>query len=132
MFNGINYAAEVWLNGARVGDEWLAPGWTDYNVRVQYQTYDVTPLVRAGDNVLAVRLGDGWYTGNLGPWGRARYGDAPALLCQLEAELASGETATVGSDRDWLARGTGTWLNDLQTGERTDLRNEPGAWTGVS
>ena len=112
---------EAYINGTRVGDERLAPGWTDYNIRLQYQTYDVTPLLHAGDNVLAVRLGDGWYAGTVGAWGRHRYGDGPALLCQLESELL-----TVASDDQWVARGSGTWLNDLQTGERTDLRNEPG------
>jgi len=54
----------------------------------------VTPLIQAGDNVLAVRLGDGWYTGNVGFWGRQRYGHAPAVLSQLECELAGGELQT--------------------------------------
>jgi len=54
----------------------------------------VTPLIQAGDNVQAVRLGDGWYTGNVGFWGRQRYGDAPAVLSQLECELAGGELQT--------------------------------------
>jgi alpha-L-rhamnosidase len=119
---------EAALNGVRVGEERLAPGWTDYDVRIQYQTYDVTRLLREGDNVLAVRLGDGWYAGTLGDWGRYRYGDLPALLCQLECQLPSGETLTVGSDRSWTAMHSGTWLHDLQLGERTDLRKEFPDW----
>jgi alpha-L-rhamnosidase len=119
---------DAFLNGERVGSEWLAPGWTDYHKRVQYQTYDVTSMLEQGDNVLGVRLGDGWYTGNVGGLGRWRYGDAPALLCQLEAELPSGETQVVRSDEQWHARASGTWLNDLQTGERTDLRVDPADW----
>jgi alpha-L-rhamnosidase len=122
---------EAFVNGTRVGEERLAPGWTDYHVRVQYQTYDVTPLLVEGDNVLAVRLGDGWYAGRVGPWGGHRYGDVPALLCQLEADLPSGERLTVASDDRWVARETGTWLHDLQLGERTDLRDEPTGWTAV-
>jgi alpha-L-rhamnosidase len=122
---------EVAINGTRVGDERLAPGWTDYNVRIQYQTYDVTALLRAGDNVLAVRLGDGWYTGTVGAWGRHRYGDVPAILCQLESSPEAGEMLTVASDDRWLAHASGTWLNDLQAGERTDLRNEPSGWGSV-
>jgi len=59
----------------------------------------VTPLIQAGDNVLAVRLGDGWYTGNVGFWGRQRYGHAPAVLSQLECELAGGELQTRRSHR---------------------------------
>src|SRR5947209_7002789 len=54
---------EAFINGQPVGDQWLAPGWTDYHKRLQYQTYDVTELLRAGDNVLGVKLGDGWYSG---------------------------------------------------------------------
>lgn len=75
--------------------------------------------------MLAVRLGDGWYTGRVGPWGRQRYGDTPALLCQLDSQVGPGQLLTVASDGQWLACGGGTWLNDLQMGERTDLRNEP-------
>ncbi len=123
---------EAYVNGTRVGDERLAPGWTDYNRRIQYQTYDVTSLLHQGENMLAVRLGDGWYTGSVGPWGRHRYGDEPALLCQLESQHASGELLTVATDSHWLARNSGTWLNDLQAGERTDLRNEHSNWNTVA
>jgi alpha-L-rhamnosidase len=122
---------ESYVNGTRVGDEWLTPGWTDYHVRIQYQTYDATPLLQMGDNVLAVRLGDGWYTGNVGPWGRLRYGDSPSLLCQLHCQLDSGEPVTVTSDDQWRAYGSGTWFNDLQHGERTDLRNEVSGWSSA-
>jgi len=123
---------EAYINGTRVGDERLAPGWTDYNRRIQYRTYDVTPLLHEGENVLAVRLGDGWYTGSVGPWGRHRYGDAPALLCQLESQHPSGALLTVATDDRWLACSSGTWLNDLQMGERTDLRNEHSDWNTVA
>ncbi|MCZ7547314.1 MAG: alpha-L-rhamnosidase N-terminal domain-containing protein [Anaerolineae bacterium] len=68
---------ECYLNGARVGDEVFAPGWTDYNTRVQYQVYDVTDLLRAGPNALGAILGDGWYCGHIAHAGRQRYGDRP-------------------------------------------------------
>ena len=70
------------LNGRRVGDDELAPGWTSYAHRLRYRAYDVTDLVRAGDNVLDVQLGNGWHRGRLGFRGqRALYGDrvAPRL-----------------------------------------------------
>jgi len=128
---------EASINGTRVGDERLTPGWTDYHRRIEYQTYDVTPLLQQGDNVLAVTLGDGWYAGHVGPWGRHRYGDAPALLCQLDSQLAAGGLETVATDDRWVASSTGTLLNDLQMGERTDLRRERSAsddagWDPVS
>ena len=120
---------DAFVNGQRVGEEWLTPGWTDYNVRVQYQTYDVTGLLREGANLLGVRLGDGWYVGNVGGLGRHRYGDAPALLCQLEVRLPSNQIVVVASDGTWFSRDSGTWLHDLQSGERTDLRAEPARWS---
>jgi alpha-L-rhamnosidase len=120
---------EAAINGTRVGEEWLAPGWTDYWTRVQYQVYDVAALLRPGDNVLSVRLGDGWYSGTVGLWGRRRYGDRPALLSLLEADLDSGERLTVGSDQNWRTFDGGTWMNDLQQGERVDFAKEPTGWT---
>jgi alpha-L-rhamnosidase len=122
---------EAFVNGSRVGEERLAPGWTNYHVRIQYQTYDVMPLLREGENVLAVRLGDGWYAGRVGSWGPRRYGDEPALLCQLEVQLPSGERVVVCSDDRWVTHDSGTWLHDLQLGERTDLREEPAGWREV-
>ena len=60
---------ELQLNGERVGDHELAPGWTDYRKRIQYQTYDVTDLVRRGDNALGAELADGWYAGRVAMFG---------------------------------------------------------------
>ena len=120
---------EAYINGQRVSEERLAPGWTDYHTRVQYQTYDVTPLLREGENVLAAKVGDGWYAGRVGPWGTGRYGDLPAFMCQLESDLASGKTVTVSSDESWKAADSGTSVHDLQLGERTDLCKEPAAWS---
>lgn len=54
------------LNGQRVGDEVFTPGWTSYDTRLQYQTYDITELLQPGDNAVGVMLGDGWYRGYLG------------------------------------------------------------------
>ncbi|MBV9596486.1 MAG: family 78 glycoside hydrolase catalytic domain [Chloroflexi bacterium] len=122
---------EASINTTRVGEERLAPGWTDYRARLQYQTYDATSLLRSGDNVLGVRLGDGWYAGSVGGWGRRRYGDRPALLAQLEVELDSGERLMLVSDSSWRTCSSGTWLDDLQLGERTDFRNEPTGWTSA-
>src|SRR5882757_1813240 len=73
------------LNGERVGDDELAPGWTAYQQRLRYQTYDVTGLVRSGENKLEFLVGNGWYRGRLGFHGKnALYGDRLAVLAQLE------------------------------------------------
>ena len=78
---------EARLNGRRVGDAVLAPGWTDYARRIPYQTYDVTGLLAEGDNVLGAILADGWYSGFCGFDAKragAHYGTAPELLAQLD------------------------------------------------
>lgn len=93
---------EARLNGVRVGDAVLAPDITDYRKRVQYQTYDVTALVREGENELTVQLADGWYRGSTGAWGiRNQYGTVTKLLAQLELTRADGGVQTVCTDRSW-------------------------------
>ena len=117
------------LNGARVGDEVLAPGWTSYHHRLRYQTYDVTSLLREGENKLAVLLGNGWFRGHLTGGGRrALYGDRLALLAQLEVTYADGSVDVIGTDQRWSAAGSGILADDLYDGQRTDLRpRAPGA-----
>lgn len=123
------YAAS--LNGARVGDEVLAPGWTSYRHRLRYQTHDVTALLREGENTVSVVLGNGWYRGHLGWWGdRALYGDRLALLAQLEVRYADGSVEVFGTDDEWRARDTGIVADDLYQGQRTDLRFTPGEADG--
>jgi alpha-L-rhamnosidase len=120
------YEAEI--NGQRVGDHVLAPGWTSYNKRLRYQTFDVTPLLRRGSNVVTVTLADGWYRGKLG-WNAQRnnYGDRLALLAQLELD---GAPALV-TDSQWSAARGPTRSADIYDGETHDARVEPADWTGV-
>ncbi|WP_405813401.1 glycoside hydrolase family 78 protein [Streptomyces sp. NBC_01390] len=119
------------LNGTRVGDEVLAPGWTSYRHRLRYQTHDVTALLTEGANTVSVLLGNGWYRGHLGWWGaRALYGDRLALLAQLEVRYADGSMDVFGTDEEWRARDTGVVADDLYKGQRTDLRFAPGPATG--
>jgi len=76
---------EVHLNGQRVGDQLFTPGWTSYKKRLQYQTYDVTNLIKSGANAVGVTLGDGWYRGFIGFGGQRNfYGEHPALLLQIK------------------------------------------------
>src|SRR6478752_922725 len=71
---------ELTLNGRRVGTDRLAPGWTDYRLRIQYESSDVLDLLRPGENVIAARLGRGWFAGEVGQFGAEQYGDVPALM----------------------------------------------------
>ncbi|MEI6561524.1 MAG: alpha-L-rhamnosidase N-terminal domain-containing protein [Verrucomicrobiota bacterium] len=71
---------ECVVNGQRVGEDVLAPGWADYRLRVYYRSYDITALLQPGENVHGVILGDGWYSGHVAEKDRQFYGEQPALL----------------------------------------------------
>ncbi|MFF1839187.1 alpha-L-rhamnosidase [Streptomyces sp. NPDC058231] len=120
---------EAHLNGERVGEDRLAPGWTDYRKRVQYQTYDVTKLVRAGANALGVTVATGWYAGNVGMFGPHQYGERPALMAQLEVTYADGSTERVVSGTDWRAATGPVTSADIMSGEEYDARLETDGWT---
>jgi alpha-L-rhamnosidase len=123
------------LNGARVGDAVLSPGWTDYRVRIEYAADDVTELLREGANVLSAVVGDGWYAGMVGFDSRRRgnhYGREPELLCELHVEYADGTREVVVSDGQWEATTGPLLYSDLLMGERCDARCQPGPWHPVA
>ncbi len=125
------YALSV--NGRRVGDAHLAPGWTDYTKRIAYQTYDVTGLLQAGGNALGAMLGDGWYAGYVGfnapgERQRAHYGDRGQMLAQLNVEYADGTRETVGTDGEWRAATGPILSSDMLMGEAYDARLEMPGW----
>ena len=123
---------ELSLNGARVGEDVLTPGWTDYRKRIQYQTYDVTGLLAEGQNALGAVLGDGWYAGFFGfdPKRRgAHYGVRPQLLAQLEVEYEDGTTESVATDGSWLCSTGPILFSDLLMGESYDARLEMPGWS---
>jgi alpha-L-rhamnosidase len=123
------YSAEI--NGVAVGDHVLAPGWTSYDHRLRYQTFDVTALLQTGRNALGATLGDGWYRGRLGYHGGRRniYGDRLALLAQLEIEYADGTRASIGTDDNWRAATGPILASDIYDGERYDARLEQPGWS---
>jgi alpha-L-rhamnosidase len=123
---------ELHLNGSRVGDDVLAPGWTDYDRRVQYQTYDVTPLLAEGQNALGAVLGDGWYAGFVGfdPKHRgALYGARPQLLAQLHVEYEDGSKERIATDGSWRCSEGPILHSDLLMGESYDAREEMPGWS---
>ncbi|MDF6022788.1 alpha-L-rhamnosidase [Streptomyces sp. JH34] len=120
---------EVSLNGEPVGDDRLAPGWTDYDTRVQYRTHDVTGLLARGGNALGITLAAGWYAGNIAWFGPRQYGERPAALAQLEVTYTDGSTQRVVSGTDWLASAGPVTGADLMAGEEYDARLETDGWT---
>jgi alpha-L-rhamnosidase len=122
---------ELQLNGQRVGDELLTPGWTSYNKRLQYQAYDVTPLLRPGANAVGALLGSGWYRGDLAGWiGRRNvYGDRVALLMQIDVIYKDGRRETVGTDAGWKAAMGPILMSEIYHGETYDSRLEKAGWS---
>lgn len=120
---------ELRLNGERVGDAYFTPGWTSYDHRVLYQTYDVAPLLRQGENALGALLGDGWYRGYLTwAWKRNLYGDRLALRAQLHIGYADGRVEVLGTDSSWRAARGPMEMSDIYLGEVYDARKEPPGW----
>ena len=111
------------IDGRRVGDDELAPGWTAYESRLRYQTYDVTDLVRGGRTTIGAWLADGWWRGYLGPDGRREfYGTEPGLLAQLEVEFEDGERRVIATGGDWRTAAGPILSADLYNGEHFDAR----------
>ncbi|MEY3050772.1 MAG: hypothetical protein RLY31_557 [Bacteroidota bacterium] len=120
---------ELHLNGERVGKDHFTPGWTSYNKRLAYQSYDVTGQIRRGENVLAATIGSGWYRGNLA-WGGTRdiYGKQLGLLCQLLIRYRNGSEMVVTSDDQWKCTTGGILDSEIYHGETYDARLEPAGW----
>ena len=118
------------INGKRVGNDLLAPGWTDYQKRVDAQTYDVTSYIKSGTNAIGVTLGDGWYAGLMGFSGRRRwYGGEPRFKGQIEIEYTDGSSEIVASDRNWRFSTGPIRYSDLYMGAKIDARYKVGPWT---
>jgi alpha-L-rhamnosidase len=121
---------DVELNGVRVGDHVLAPGWSSYHHRLRYDTFDVTGLVDDGANAIGGVLGDGWYRGSLvDNRRRNRYGNRLALLCQLEITHTDGSVRTVVTDEDWRATTGPVLATGIYEGETHDARLELDGWS---
>ena len=120
---------ELHLNGQRVSEDVLAPGWTEFRKRVHYHTYDVTSLVSGGENTIGAILGDGWYASTLAHLARRNFYDGrPRLLVQLVLSLADGTTQTVVSDESWKAKFGPIQHADLLMGCEYDARFAMPGW----
>ncbi len=123
-------AYELFLNGDRVGDDVMAPGWSDFREHVKYQTYDVTKQLSKGENALGALLAPGWYATPL-EWFQQpnNYGDTPpALRAQLRIEYADGSTEWVATDPGWEASTTNILHSELYDGESQDARLISDGW----
>lgn len=126
---------EAYINGQRVGDAYMTPGWTSYKTRVQYQAYDVTSLLQSGENILAAVVAPGWYSG-MGYRARKSYGDDISLLMQVNVEYVNGLTEVFTSGEGWkmsaIAKASGVVSNDIYHGETIDARLIDDSWTTLA
>jgi len=120
---------ECRINGARVGSVEFAPGWTEYSKRVEHQTYDVTRMVKPGQNCLGAVLGDGWYAGLMGYTGTRRFYGGPArFMAQLEIEYGDGTRDTTATGPGWEAAFGPIVRTDNYMGSEYDSRLEMKGW----
>ncbi|HPE76472.1 MAG TPA: glycoside hydrolase family 78 protein [Draconibacterium sp.] len=122
---------QLFINGKKVGNDLFTPGWTSYNKRIQYQTYDVTSMLQP-KNAIGAKLGDGWYRGNIA-WENQRnyYGDKLALIAQLHIIYTDGTSETFASDESWKAVTGPILFSDIYNGETYDARKEMPGWSAV-
>ena len=120
---------EASINGARVGDDQFVPGWTDFRQQLQFLSYDVTELIKAGHNAIGAVIGDGWYCGNLTNQRRRDfYGKHPELLMQLELIYADGHCEVISTDGTWKCTTGPILYSDIYDGEMYDARLEMPGW----
>ncbi|HEY8185428.1 MAG TPA: glycoside hydrolase family 78 protein, partial [Pyrinomonadaceae bacterium] len=121
---------EMHLNSQRVGEQLFTPGWTSYNKRLQYQTYDITNLLRSGENAVGVILSNGWYRGNIGFGGQRNfYGERLAILMQIQIKYQDGHQEFVGTDQSWKAATGPILMSEIYHGETYDARLEKNGWS---
>lgn len=120
---------QLFLNGKKVSDDLLTPGWTDYPSRIMYQVYDVTNYLVRGDNAAGMLLGNVWYSSGLGWRGGQTYSTGPMMgLLQMVIEYANGKTELITSDASWTWTFSPITENTLYHGETYDARLEKENW----
>ena len=120
---------EAQINGKKVGDAYLTPGWTSYNKRLQYQVYDVTQLLASGQNVIGAVIGNGWYRGFLA-WGGNKdiYGKSLALLLQVNIIYSDGTSESIITNETWKSSPGSIRFAEIYHGETIDAQEEKTGW----
>ena len=112
----------AYLNGQRVGEDILSPGWTVYQKRLQYLTYDVTAMLKKGINELRVGVGRGWFFHNIPEViTKTLKVDEVALICAMVLRYADGSEELIVSDENWETSRSNVIFNDIYDGEVLDL-----------
>lgn len=123
---------QAFINGEKVGNDYLTPGFTSYNNRLQYQVYNVTQLLQKGENAIGAILGNGWYRGTINWEPRQMiYGEHLGLLCQLEIEYSDGTRTRVISDNSWKTSFGSIQYAEIYNGETIDSNKEVAGWSSA-
>lgn len=130
---GLGYY-EAYLNGKKIGDHVLDPGWTKYDRQIDYAIYDITGLIKQGKNVAGIMVGNGWYgVLPMRMWGRFNLRDAltvgrPCVKAQIRVSYTDGSTETIITDQNWKMTDGPVIKNSVYRGETYDARAVPAAW----
>ena len=119
----------LYLNGKKVGEDEMTPGWTSYNKHLLYQIYDVTDYLKKEVNAVAGHIGAGWYKGSMGVARmRCHYGKQTALLCQINIEYEDGSRESICTDDTWKGIYSPVLFSEIYDGEIYDARKEIPGW----
>lgn len=121
----------LWLNGQPIGDAALASGWTNYRRTILYDSYDVTRLLAAGPNTLALMLGNGLYNVEHKAGRYTKFLDSfgqPKAILLLTIEQADGRRVHIATDKEWRTRTGPILFSSIYGGEDVDARVEPAGW----
>ncbi len=121
---------ELTLNGKKAGDEYLLPGYHCYDSNLEYQTFEVTELLRAGENTIGLALGPGWYKGDI-VFDRYHdlYGDTMQAICELHVLKKDGTEQVVISDESWKSYPSPVLFSNIYDGEEYDAQKQIPGWS---
>ena len=123
---------KFYLNGEKVGEDEMAPGWTTYHEHLLYQTYDVTEILKRGKNVLGALVGAGWYKGLMGFIARRNnYGEQTAFLGQIVVRYEDGSEQIIVTDKSYKGTDSPILFSEIYDGEVYDARKEQDGWNKI-
>ena len=117
---------EAYANGDKIGNEFWGTGWTQYEKRVTSDTFDITSMLKKGENTVGVIIADGWYAGRI--VNREGTSPKPELLAQIELKYADGSTLTIPTNATWKTALGAYAYSDIYDGESFDARLSPKGW----